>query len=217
MTDTAVAAPNRANTSVAKTLAERELIEKVEAVLENIGFELRDLSILGSGHSATVRITLDKGTTSPTGAQEGQEISIDDCSRAHQVLGPMFDVWDPLPGAYTLEVSSPGEKPPLRLLRHFKQILGEKVQLQTLEAMPMPPPAKARRNWEGILSEVDESAGKIRISDSFGEHWLELAKIRSATWLREWTLPGKGGSESSPRAQSGAGKTKRNSQKRKEK
>ena len=105
--------------SVSKSTKEQELIEKVSPVLENLSYHLRDIEVT-SGRSALIRVTIDRYPETEQG-----HISIDDCSQVHRVVGPMFDVWDPLPGAYSLEISSPGEKPKLRLLSHFQAALGE--------------------------------------------------------------------------------------------
>lgn len=167
--------------SVYKSAIEFELLEKLEPVLENLGFECRDVEVFSSG-SGIIRVTVDR-----PGDASREHISIDDCSKVHQVIGPMFDVWDPLPTAYTLEVSSPGEQPHLRKLRHFEEALGEKIKFQSLEAIVMPPPAKPRKNWEGVLSAIDAEAGAIVLKDHDGsEHRLPVDQLKNAVWLRVW-------------------------------
>lgn len=164
--------------SIYKTDLERNLIEKIEPVVTSLGLGLRDVEYLrGAG---TIRVTLDP----PPGRTE--QISIDDCSRAHQILGPLFDVWDPIESAYTLECSSPGEKPNLRTLRHFEEARGHKVRIQTLEALVQPAPAKPRRNWEGTLKDLHPEAGEVVLEDSLGLHSLKLEQMKNAVWLREW-------------------------------
>lgn len=146
-----------------------------------MGYDLRDIEVLGSMQSPLVRVTLDWSAVS------APPVGIEDCSKVHQMLGPMFDVWDPFPAAYTLEVSSPGEHPPLRTLKHFQEALGSKILFQTLEAIPMPPPAKARKNWEGLLLEIkDENGIQIQIEDSFGKHWIPLEMIKLGQRVVEW-------------------------------
>jgi len=164
--------------TVYKNSKEQDLIDKVEPVLINLGYLCRDIEVV-SGRSAVVRITIERDSK--------EMVSIDDCATVHRTLGPMFDVWDPLPTAYTLEVSSPGEKPRLRNLSHFREAVGGNLRFQTLEAIDMPEPAKPRKNWEGELLDVQDS-GEIRVKDSSGvEHTLKLESIKNATWMREWT------------------------------
>lgn len=156
-----------------------ELMSKVEPVVESMGYGLRNLEIQ-RGRSSLVRVTLEH-------LDPSQTIGIDDCERVHEALGPLFDVWDPFTGAYTLEVSSPGERPQLRLLRHFEAALGENVRIETREALPMPAPAKPRRNWQGQLLSVDAEAQNLALKDEFGQHSIPFNQIRSAIWLREWS------------------------------
>ncbi len=166
--------------AVYKNKKEQELLANIEPVLSNLGFLCRDVEVL-SGKSSTVRVTIDKSPENKDG------ISIDDCANVHRVLGPMFDVWDPLPEAYTLEVSSPGEKPRLRILDHFREALGENIKFQTLEPIKMPEPAKPRKNWEGRLLKVEDE-GSILIKDKEGvEHSIPMGTIKNAMWLRVWT------------------------------
>jgi len=146
-----------------------------------MGYALWDLEVTG-GSSPIIRVTLEAVT-------DAKEIGIEDCAKVHQHLGPMFDVWDPIEGAYTLEISSPGEKASLRLFRHFEMAKGGKVKFQSIEPLPMPPPAKPRRNWEGTLTNLDPTEGIVEIEDDLGTYKIKFSQIRSAQWLRDWTLP----------------------------
>jgi ribosome maturation factor RimP len=182
--------------SVQKSPLERDLIEKVEPIVHNLGYSLRDLQVVSGGH-ATVRVFLDVAegsapvavmANSPDEPTEvGGTIGIEDCSRVHEAIGPMFDVWDPIKGPYTLEVSSPGERAPLRLLRHFQEALEGGLKIETIEPLPVPPPAKPRRRWEGTLKAVHPE-GEIVLADETGEHVLKLVEIKSAQWLRDWSV-----------------------------
>jgi ribosome maturation factor RimP len=162
--------------STFKTDLEQDLISKVEPVVASLNYMLRDLEVLGRG-SPTIRITLDKS---------GEHVGIDDCEKVHQKLSPMFDLWDPVPGHYTLELSSPGEHAPLRLLTHFEEALGGTIQFETTEALPLPAPFKPRKRWEGKLEKLDTEKAELTLSDSMGTHTVPFALIRSALWIRDW-------------------------------
>jgi ribosome maturation factor RimP len=165
-------------TSVHKSATELELLEKLEPVLANLGYECRDVEVL----SGIIRITVDR-----EGGADREVISIEDCTQVHRVVGPMFDVWDPVPGAYTLEVSSPGEQPRMRLLKHFDEARGEQIKFQTLEAIVLPPPSKPRKNWEGKLVEIDTREASLLIEDHEGkEHRIPVSQVKNAVWLRVW-------------------------------
>lgn len=164
--------------TVHKSTKEQELIDKVEPVLQSMNFSCRDIEVV-SGRSALVRITIEL-------ANSKEAVSIEHCSEVHRTLNPMFDVWDPLPGAYTLEVSSPGEKPRMRLRSHFEEAVGENLKFQTMEAVEMPGTAKPRKNWEAKLIEVLDE-GQIKVEDKEGGIFeLPISELKNVVWLREW-------------------------------
>lgn len=167
-------------TLVYKTELESELIAKIEPVLGSLGYDLRDVEIAGSPTShATVRIFLE--------SRPGQNpIGIEDCVKAHETLSPLFDVWDPIEGSYTLEMSSPGEKPCLRTSRHFADAVGQRIRFETNTALPMPAPAKARKRWDGTLKEFLPQERLLILSDHWGEHRVPLSELKQAEVILEW-------------------------------
>lgn len=166
---------------VVGTPVEQKLIDKIEPVLATLSYGLRDLEVFGGSGATVVRIVLEN-------LNSADPIGIDDCQKAHETLGPLFDVWDPITGAYTLEISSPGERPSLRLLKHFESAVESTVKIETVEPLPVPPPAKPRRNWEGVLKAVDSSGKQLTLADGMGEHTLPFSKIKSAVLVQDWTL-----------------------------
>ncbi len=177
-------APQAEAFQVPRGSLEGSLISKVDPVLSELGYALRDIEVVGSRSNPTVRIYLESRYSDKEG---DQEIGIEDCSKVHEILGPLFDVWDPIPTAYTLEVSSSGEKPSLRLLRHFEKALGQKVDFETLEAMPMPAPAKPRKNFKNVvLKALRVQELSIEIEDTLGTFVIPVSKLKSAFWQREW-------------------------------
>jgi ribosome maturation factor RimP len=171
------------STVVCKAPMEQELIAKVEPVVESLGFTLRDLEVSGLGsRGATVRVIVDRVSL------EAENVGIEDCVRVHETLGPLFDVWDPIETNYTLEVSSPGEKPSLRTLGHFQEHIGDRIRFETSEPLPMPAPAKPRKRWDGLLKSVDTAAGTLFLTDDWGEHTVPLSMVKDAEAVMEWSL-----------------------------
>ncbi|RME63016.1 MAG: ribosome maturation factor RimP [Nitrospirae bacterium] len=104
-----------------------EIIRKVKAlveeVLENTDLSLEDIELLGSPGRLTLRVIID----SPKG------ISINDCERVSRQLEALLDIEDPIPGSYTLEVSSPGLDRPLRKIEDFIRFSGRLARVTTSE------------------------------------------------------------------------------------
>ncbi|MEZ4816010.1 MAG: ribosome maturation factor RimP [Bdellovibrionota bacterium] len=170
-----------------KSPKELELIEKLGSVVSSLNYELRDIDIR-QGKPALVRITIDIQDRS-------RGVTLDDCYEVHQAIDPLFDVWDPLQMAYTLEVSSPGEKAPLRSREHFDEAVGSEIEFRTREAVKMPenPTAAPRKNWKGKLLAVvgTETDLKVKLEDSMGTHEVEASLIEGARWIRDWSAKDK--------------------------
>ncbi len=116
-----------------------DLRKLLEPGVKAVGFELVDVELAGSHHSPTLRVYID----SPAG------VNVDDCARVSRQLSALLDVEDPLPGQYTLEVSSPGLDRPLVTPDDFKRFVGETIKVK----MQQPEPG-GRRNFSGRLVDV---------------------------------------------------------------
>ncbi len=97
----------------------RQRVSKLAGqVADEQGVELFDVELLGRG-KLLLRVFIDK--------EEG--ITLDDCERFSKSLGAVLDVENPIPGSYTLEVSSPGIDRPLRHLEDFEKNKGKLVRV----------------------------------------------------------------------------------------
>jgi ribosome maturation factor RimP len=110
--------------------------------VEALGFELVDVELAGGGRSPTLRVYIDIA----------RGITADDCAQVSRQLSAIFDVEDPLPGSYTLEVSSPGLDRPLVRPDDFRKRVGE-----TVKAKLRRPDETGRRNFSGLLMEATDS------------------------------------------------------------
>ena len=55
------------------------------------------------------------------------ELRIDDCERVSKQISAFLDVEDPIPGNYSLEVSSPGIPRPLFHKEQYRRYLGQLI------------------------------------------------------------------------------------------
>jgi ribosome maturation factor RimP len=62
-------------------------------------------------------------------------VDLDLCEKASRMISGILDREDPIPQAYTLEVSSPGLDRVLKKDRDFERFSGHKVKLKTFEAI----------------------------------------------------------------------------------
>jgi ribosome maturation factor RimP len=116
-----------------------EIQSVVEPILEEEGFELVDLEYHREKTGWVLRLYADK---------EGG-INIADCARISEWVGDVLEVKDIIPGAYTLEVSSPGLDRPLKKIKDFMRAINKSVRVQTSQ------PVDGRKNFKGTLWAVE--------------------------------------------------------------
>ncbi len=153
---------------VAKASIDRRLAEIVTPVIEDMGFELVRVRLLG-GKTKTVQIMAER----PEGG-----IEVDECAEISTAVSATLDVEDPLEDPYTLEVSSPGIDRPLTRLKDFDAWEGYEAKLETTELID------GRRRFKGTLQGTEGSEVLIEI-DVNGEpttiglqfDWLSDAKL----------------------------------------
>ena len=95
--------------------------EVVEAAVTGAGLVLDGLEVAGSGRSTIVRVAVDLGDDD-TGT-----LDLDRVGEVTHAVSDALDAADVLPGAYTLEVGSPGAERPLTVARHWRRALGRTV------------------------------------------------------------------------------------------
>jgi len=139
-----------------------ELAKLIEPTIEQMGYELADLELVLGGRDSVVRVFID----SPEG------IDLTDCEAVSRQVSAILDVEDPLPGHYTLEVSSPGLDRKLTKPAHFQRFVGETVKVKLRF------PLDGRRNFRGALRVADDE--KIGIEVDGESYSLEMATIESA-------------------------------------
>ncbi len=83
-----------------------------------------------------------------------------------------MDVHDPVPGHYSLEVSSPGINRPLVKREDYERFSGEKVLVKTAVAQ------EGRKRFRGVLKGVRD--GRVIVETSHGEFALPLELIAKA-------------------------------------
>ena len=107
----------------------RKLAARVAAAR---GLEVWDVTARRENRGQVVRVLVDR--PGPAGAPE-ESVGIEDCEQVSRELGTLLDVDDPLPFAYTLEVSSPGLDRPLRGAGDYERFTGRLAKIVVREAV----------------------------------------------------------------------------------
>jgi ribosome maturation factor RimP len=163
------------------TVLRGRLIALIEPLLAELGYELVELEYVPGRNSGLLRIYIDRlrrdgevaaaEDNNVTVALDGEGriaagveadlreggIGIEDCARVSREVSALLDVEDPIPTAYTLEVSSPGSDRVLRTRPHFERFAGSRVHVE-LKA-----PRDGRRRYTGTLTSVSDTGIELEV------------------------------------------------------
>lgn len=138
-----------------------ELMGRLHRLAEAEGVELLAVEVSGPARKMLVRLVLDR-------RPEG--VTLDDCERVSRQAGVVLDAYDPFPGSYTLEVSSPGLDRKLYSDGDYERFAGQAVHVR------MKPSWTGAKKLAGML--VGRTGGDVRIRDAEGtEHVLPGTEV----------------------------------------
>ncbi len=103
-----------------------------ERVAASRGLDIWDIQSRREAIGHVVRVFIDRPGPAAT-AEES--VSIEDCEQVNREISTILDVEDPLPFAYTLEVSSPGLDRPLRSSDDYARFAGRMAKVVVREAV----------------------------------------------------------------------------------
>lgn len=153
---------------IAKSAIDRRLAEIVTPVIEDLGFELVRIRLMG-GETKTLQIMAER---------PGGGIEVDECAEISNAVSAILDVEDPVSDNYHLEVSSPGIDRPLTRLKDFDTFEGYDARLDTAELVG------GRKRFKGVLAGIEGDEILINIEDQGQDvtvglqfDWLVDAKL----------------------------------------
>jgi len=155
--------------STTETPVVKRVRELIEPIVADLRLDLYDIEQRGG----TIRVTVD----TPVGAGVG--VDLDQLALATRLISRELDHEDPVPGKYTLEVTSPGVERTLRTPEHFRREIGKEitVRLANVDA--------EERRMQGTLVAADDTTVTVRIDEST-ERVIDLASIDRARTVFEW-------------------------------
>ena len=99
-------------------------------------------------------------------------MTVDDCADISRTISALLDVEDPIPGEYTLEVSSPGVDRPLVKRKDFERYAGYEIKLEASRTID------GRRRFRGRLKGLIDDRVCIEIDN--GQTEISFADITKA-------------------------------------
>ncbi|MEW5774387.1 MAG: ribosome maturation factor RimP [Thermodesulfobacteriota bacterium] len=156
-----------------------ELINTLEGLVaplaEQHGLTLWGLEFASGPGRGVLRIFVD--------APEG--VTVDQCARLSRDLSVLLDVEDPIPGRYSLEVSSPGLDRVFFRPEQMEAYLGQEVSLSLRE------PEAGRRSLRGALLRVEGST--VVLDEDGTEQAVDFSHVKRAQLRYAHPAPAKPG------------------------
>ena len=144
------------------TKKEQSLLDALEPKAAAEGIELVTLEVVGAKKAPTIRVFIDTD----------HGVGFDELASAQSWINDIMDEIDPFPGAYTLEVSSPGIDRPLRTAGHFARFVGESAVVKTTG------PIEGRSTFTGDIVSASEEAVSIDCEGAVFE--IPFAQVKRA-------------------------------------
>ena len=137
------------NDLIAKSVIEKKILEIIDPVISDMGFELVRLRLMSNKE-----ITLQIMAVRPSGY-----INVDECAEISTAISAVLDVEDPIIDAYHLEVSSPGIDRPLTRPKDFEGFEGYEAKIETADLID------GRKRFKGILAGINGSEILINLEE----------------------------------------------------
>jgi len=160
-------------------MSDNSTLQRVRAlvtpIIADLKLDLYDLEFRGG----TLRVTID----TPPGSEGG--VNLESIALATRLISRELDHDDPMPGHYTLEVTSPGLERTLRLPAHFQREIGKTVAIRLRDTT-----SDARR-VQGVLVAATDTEATIRAEEpaadgSFPERVVAYHQIDRAKTVFVW-------------------------------
>ena len=120
----------------------------IQPTVEGLGYDLVRVVVSGR-QRPTLQVMAER--------RDRKAMTVEDCETISRAISAKLDVEDPLPGAYTLEVSSPGFDRVLRKPAHFERFVGQRVWVE------LQVPRDGRRRYTGTLAKVSDRGVELEV------------------------------------------------------
>ncbi len=145
-------------------MSNSDLLSRLEQTLTppvtQLGLYLEGVALSGPPNRRVLRVTVDL-TDGPGG------VGSDSLEQLTRAVSEILDEEDPLPGAYHLEVTTPGVDRPLTTARHFRRNTGRLVKITTNDE-PEPETFTGRvvaAGEEGLTVETEKGERTVPLGD----------------------------------------------------
>lgn len=146
---------------IQRRAVQQRVRELLEPGVTAAGYDLVAVEMTGDQGGPILRLTIDR-----VGG-----VDVGDCARVTRAVSPELDVADPVPGAYRLEVSSPGIERPVERITDYRRFVGYGFKLRMT-------PGTGRKRFTGRLLAMEGDLLTLLVDGV--EHKIPLADIERA-------------------------------------
>lgn len=146
-----------------------EVKDLAEAVTRRRSLRLWDVEMGGRPGQSVLKVFVD--------GENG--VDLDTVAEVSEELSRGLDLRDPIPGRYTLEVSTPGLERTLKSSEHFRLSIGREVVLKTTS-----PLVGNSHRIDGRIESADDRGVVLKVGDD--EVTVPYEEIKSARTVFEW-------------------------------
>ena len=158
-----------------KSALEQRIIDALEGVAAAHEVDIVDVELTGATKAPCVRVRIE--------GADGAALSLDDITSHTAWVSDVVEELDPVPGAYTLEVSSAGMARPLRRPRDFARFQGQEVELVTTAT-------EGRRKFQGRIESSDEDGVTLALEDGTTQRFA-FDEVKKGTLKPVYDFKGK--------------------------
>lgn len=139
------------------------LEQLIEPMVMDMGYDLVRVRLTGAQRQ-TLQLMAER--------KDGQAMGVEDCAEISRATSALLDVDDPIPGAYTLEVSSPGLDRPLVREADFIRFAGYEAKVEMAQAVD------GQKRFRGRIKA--DGDGTVKLEGDDGVFTIPFAGIRAA-------------------------------------
>jgi len=139
----------------------------IEPSLLAAGLTVWSCELHQHNNRALLRVYIDR--------EDGNGVTLDDCTRASREIGAILDVEDPIKNRYELEVSSPGLDRTLLTMTHFQKYIGRDVKIKLRNAI------SNKKNFDARIEKVED--GQIFLTCENEIMSVTLGEIQKANLI----------------------------------
>lgn len=139
-------------------------------VVQGLGLTLWGIEYIPHGRKTLLRIFID--------GEDG--VTVDQCAMISRQLSPALEVEETLPGAFILEVSSPGLE---RIFFHPEQL--QDYQGQTVHAR-LKEPMDGRKSFQGVLKRIQ--GDRIFLGEAGEDVTVQWEQIKKINLVHDFEL-----------------------------